>query len=69
MLNFDWISELDITIAKVLVLMAFFAPLVFAFTLKREYIYKGAVDNKMWRNLKIWILLLIAIMVSVYLYF
>ena len=69
MLNFDWISGLDIEIAKVLVLMAFIAPLVFALSLKREYIYKGAEDNKLWRNLKGWILLLTIIMVSVYLYF
>ena len=69
MLNFDWISGIDIEIAKVLVLMAFIAPLIFAFTLKREYIYKGAEDLKKWRNLKGWILLLTIIMVSVYMYF
>lgn len=69
MLNFDWISGIDIEIAKVLVLLAFVAPLVFAFTLKREYIYKGAEDNKAWRNLKGWILLLTTIMICVYLYF
>ena len=69
MLNFDWISGLDLSVAKILVLMAFIAPLIFTLTLKREYIFKGAEDNKMWRNLKAWIFVLTMIMVSVYIIF
>jgi len=69
MLNFDWGTHLSENWARFLVILAFIAPLIFTFTLPRRYIYQGAADQKMWRNLKIWILVLIAISVSVYLYF
>jgi len=69
MFNFDWISGLDLGVAKILILCAFFAPLIFSLFLKREYIFKGAEDKKAWRNLKIWIAVLTVFMVSVYLYF
>lgn len=69
MFNFDWLSGTDLGIAKLLMLMAFIAPLIFSLFLKRGYIYKGAADNKLWRNLKLWIMGLTVVMVSVYIYF
>ena len=69
MFNFDWCSNIPLTWAKILVIMAFIIPLVFAFTLKHKYIYQGAQDEKPWRNLKIWVLLLVVTMVGIYLYF
>ena len=69
MLNFDWLSGLDLGTAKILLLCAFLVPLIFSLFLKRKYIYQGAVDNKPWRNLKIWIVILTVFMISVYLYF
>lgn len=69
MFNFDWLSGTDLGTAKLLMLMAFIAPLIFSLFLKRDYIYKGATDNKLWRNLKLWIMALTVVMVSVYIYF
>ena len=69
MLNFDWCGNIPHSWAKLLVIMAFIIPLVFAFTLKHKYIYQGAPDQALWRNLKIWVLLLVVTMVGVYLYF
>ena len=69
MFNFDWISGLDLGIAKLLFVCAFIAPLVFSMFLKKEYIFKGATNKKTWRNLKIWITALTIFMVCVYLYF
>ncbi len=66
MLNFDWINGLDIHIAKMLVMLAFIIPLVFALTLKKSYIYAGAADKKIYRNLKIWVMLLSIIMLLIY---
>jgi hypothetical protein len=69
MFNFDWISGIDLSVAKFLILCAFLAPLIFSLFLKKSYIYKGASDMKPWRNLKIWITVLTAFMITVYLYF
>ncbi len=69
MLNFDWISGIDLSIAKIIILLAFIAPAIFSLFLKKEYIFRGAEDYKTWRNLKYWILFLTLIMISIYLYF
>ncbi len=66
MLNFDWISHIDVGSARLIVLITFLLPFVFALTLKKSYIYSGAADNNIWRNLKIWIALLTIIMLVVY---
>jgi hypothetical protein len=66
MLNFDWISHINIGVAKFIVSLSFLLPLIFALTLKKKYIYAGAPDSKLWRNLKIWVALLAFIMLMVY---
>ena len=66
MLNFNWLADLPITAARIIVLLAFLVPLIFAFILPRTYIYLGARDQKKWRNLKWWILGLIMIQTAIY---
>lgn len=66
MLNFDWISHIDMNVAKLLMLLAFIGPLVFTLTLKKSYIFAGTSDTRLFKNLKIWIALLTAIMLVVY---
>jgi hypothetical protein len=69
MLNFDWISHLPETWAKWIVILFFLLPLIFAFTMKRAYIFQGAADQKNWRNLKIWAFLLVVVQAAIYVYF
>ncbi len=69
MLNFDWLQNVSDAWAKFFVLMAFIAPLIFALTLKKSYIYEGAGDRAWWRNLKLWVLLVVATQVGIYLFF
>lgn len=66
MLNFDWISHIDIAQAKLIVLLTFIIPFAFALTLKKSYIYAGAKDQRLWRNLKIWVAILSILMIIVY---
>lgn len=66
MLNFDWISNISAGSAKLIVLVTFLLPMVFALTLKKGYIFAGAENNKPWRNLKIWVMLLTGIMFFIY---
>jgi len=66
MLNFNWLAEMPINIARFFVLLAFIIPLVFAFVLPKAYVYLGSQDQKKWRNLKWWILVLVLIQVTIY---
>jgi len=66
MLNFNWLADLPIGFARIILLLAFMVPLVFAFILPRAYIYLGAKDHKKWRNLKWWVLGLVIIQVAIY---
>ena len=68
MLNFNWISDLSEGWARFLVIMAFIIPLIFAFMMKKKYIYRGAPDKQSWRNLKFWVLIIVAVQVAIYLY-
>jgi len=49
--------------------MAFIVPMIFTFLMKKKYIYQGAPDLKSWRNLKYWVFFIVAVQVTVYLYF
>ena len=69
MFNFDLCCYLSAGWARFFVILAFIFPLVFAFTMRRQYIYRGAEDQKIWRNLKIWVFFLVAAQVLIYLYF
>ena len=69
MFNFNWIADLSEGWARFLVIMAFILPLIFAFTLKKKYIYQGAPDQKNWRNLKYWVFVIVAVQVAIYIYF
>ena len=69
MLNFNFLSDLSEGWARFLVIMAFIIPMVGAFLMPKKYIYMGATDNKPWRNLKVWVFVIVAIQVAIYLYF
>lgn len=69
MFNFNWLSNLSEAWARFLVLLAFIIPFIFALTLRRNYIYQGAPDKSRWRNLKLWVFIIVLIQVLIYLYF
>jgi len=69
MFNFNWLSNVPETWARFIVICAFIAPLIFAMTMKKKYIYQDAEDQAWWRNLKIWVVIIVAVQVAIYLYF
>ncbi len=69
MLNFEWCSRLSLGWGRFLVILAFILPLIFALSLPRKYLYLGAPNQKLWRNLKLWVFLLVLAQVMIYLYF
>ncbi len=69
MLNFNWLADLPMDWARLFVILSFVFSAVFALSLKKEYIYRGAENRKVWRNLKLWVLLISAAQIAIYLYF
>lgn len=69
MLNFNWAAGIGDFGARVLIIAAFIVPLVFALSMKKAYIMKGSSDKKRWRDLRIWILMLVVIQSLIYAYF
>ena len=69
MLNFDWCNNVPEIWARIFIITAFVIPFVFALTMKKAYIFKGAKDNRKWRDLKYWVLILVVIQVLIYVYF
>lgn len=69
MLNFNWANNVSEVWARVLIIATFYIPFIFALTMKNEYIMKGAGDKKRWRNLKLWVFILVIIQTLIYAYF
>ena len=69
MLNFEWAKSVPESWAKFIVLLAFIAPMIFALTMKKSYIYQGAGDKAWWRNLKLWVVGIVTAQLIIYLFF
>jgi len=68
MLNFNWLDGISQLTARIIIICAFFIPLVFVLLLPAKYIYSGTAFHK-WKNLKIWVFLLVFIQIFIYLFF
>ncbi len=66
MLNFNWFNNINLIVAKLIILAVFILQFVFALLFSKKYIYAGATDKSKWRNLKYWIFLLTLIMITIY---
>lgn len=69
MFNFNWLHNVPDGWGRVLLILDFIAPLLFALSMKRKYIYQDARDQTWWRNLKLWVLVIVAVQIGIYLYF
>jgi len=68
-IDFEWAQSLEPGgVAVRAMYMAFFAAvLLFALTLKTDYIYEGAPDRSRWRDLRIWAAFVMLIQITIYL--
>jgi hypothetical protein len=69
MLNFNWANHVSELWARIFIITAFFIPFIFSLTMKKDYILKGSIDKKRWRDLKLWVLILVIIQTLIYAYF
>ncbi len=54
---------------KVLAGMIFLALAILPFLLPKDYIFKGAPNQKLWRDIRFWTLAVVLVELAIYLYF
>ena len=62
----DWLASLPLWWGKVIAAVFFLAIAVWAWRRPRSYIYRGAPDDRRWRDLRVWASVLMVIQVLIY---
>ena len=69
MLNFNFLANVPLVWAKIIILALFAIIFILVWIIPNEYIYKGAPDRKWYRNLKLWATLIVILYVYLYIRF
>lgn len=62
-----WLGQLPMWIAMVCAVGLYVVALIWVWSLRREFIFRGAPDQKWWRDLRIWGSLLVIPYIAIYL--
>lgn len=65
-LDFRWAQGMPVSTARLFFLGFFALIALFGLSLPRAYIYRGAEDEARWRDLRIWVLGIMAIPTVIY---
>jgi len=63
-----WLASLPLWVAQACVLAIFFISALLVTRLHRRYVYIGAPDDRPWRDLRIWSLVLLVPYIAIYAY-
>lgn len=66
-LDFRWAHGLPTSTARVFFLVFFALVTLFGVHFSRAYVYQGAEDQARWRDLRIWVVVIMAIQTGIYL--
>jgi hypothetical protein len=67
LLDFRWAHGLSTSTARVFFLVFFALVTLFGVHFRREYVYRGAEDQARWRDLRLWVVVIMAIQTVIYL--
>lgn len=62
-----WLGELPMWVAVACVLGLYGAAIAWVWTLRREFVFRGAPDQRWWRDLRLWATAIVMPYVAVYL--
>jgi ABC-type uncharacterized transport system permease subunit len=63
----EWLGTLPMSVALGCVLALYAVALIWVWTLRREFVFRGAPDQKWWRDLRVWATIVTIPYVAVYL--
>lgn len=64
-----WLAHLSLTWATILSIATFVVTIFWAWLRSKEFILLGSPDNKTWRDLRVWAVILMVVMIAIYLIF
>lgn len=62
----EWLGSLPMSVAMGCALGLYLIAVIWVWRLKREFVFRGAPDTHMWRDLRIWATLVVIPYVAVY---
>jgi hypothetical protein len=65
----EWLRELPLYVPKIIATLIFIGVTVWAWMRPKSFIYEGAPNKKMWRDLRLWITGMMAVQIFLYWYF
>ena len=65
----EWIRNVPLFWAKVIAVLTFGGGIIWTWLRPKSFIYEDAPDNKLWRDLRIWITIVMVCQIAIYLYF
>lgn len=66
---FEWLTSIPLFWGKIISVFLFSIIFIWAWCRPKEYIFKGAPDQKWWRDLRIWTSIILGIQIILYLSF
>lgn len=65
----EWLANLPLYWAKIIGTVFFVCVIVWALTRPKDYIFRGAPDRRMWRDLRLWAVVILLVQIIVYIGF
>jgi hypothetical protein len=62
-----WLSSLPMSVAIACAIGLFVVAGIWVWTLRREFIFRGAPDQKWWRDLRLWSMIVLLPYITIYL--
>jgi len=62
----EWLDNLPLYWAKIVGTVFFVCVIIWALTRPKAYIFKGAPDMKMWRDLRLWAVVILIVQIVIY---
>ncbi len=65
----EWLKELPMAVPKGMAVLIFAGGIIWSWLRPKSFIYEDAPDGKLWRDLRIWISIVMVCQIAIYLYF
>ena len=62
----EWLKDLPLYWAKIIGTVFFLSVMIWAVLRPKAYIFKGAPDSKLWRDLRLWAVVVLIVQIMLY---
>ena len=64
----QWLGQLPMSVAVACAMALFVVAMVWVWTLRKEFVFRGAPDRQWWRDLRVWATIVLLPYMAVYLW-